>query len=437
MKFEYMMIVGIVLRMVKGCCEGNCEEQKVEFEYKRISEGNVGKEVEIGFHKVEYVYCVVVEVHVIPKWIDVYLKEDGMIRRVWFNDGNVKVVRFDKTKPFATKGMRFVVSNNDMLVIKEICVYTGKYQYAVVSYVSDGHVKCLYMNHNSNEIDSDDCKSLCLNVLPYDMLFIVDTNVNEIRNYDNTKVVPLRYDEGNCTIHDGSTIICVDSIDNNSLRMYNIHTVNVSHVHNSDNDTFVFRNYTAEIEQLQLYLTKFRYIYTTFPIIVGYYVSNIQRYKRKSQLLLNNINTIVVNNTIKGTKLYPISNCDELYHRKNGWYYFNINDITIQLYCDFTSTLNNPISIYIGSVNEQCIALHMTPLEIINNNNMINTITNDILINKAHHFPMKEHFDILVTTTTTTPHKGIIRTHKGEYILTEINSTNTSRIKYILCTTPQ
>ena len=62
---------------------------------------------------------------------------------------------------------------------------------------------------------------------------------------------------------------------------------------------------------------------------------------------------------------------------------------------------------------------------------MINLIINEILINKSTHFPMKEHFDILLIT----PHKGIIRTHKNEYILTDLNTLNPNRIKYILCTT--
>ena len=433
MKFEVIVvvIVGIIVRRVWCCCE---EYQQVEFEYK----GEKGvKEVEIEFKKVINVCCVVIEVHVIPKWVDVYVKEYGMIKRVWFNDsdsGNVKVIRFDKMKPVVdTKGMRFVVSNNDLLVIKEICVYTKKYQYAVVSYISDdGNVKCLYMNHNKNEIDSDNCGSLCLNVLPYDMLFTVDINANVIRNYDNTKVVSLKYNKGNCTVHNDSTIICVDSINNNRLGVYNIQTVDISNLHQTDNDDIVvFSNYTAEIKQLQLYLTKFRYIYKTFQIVVGYYINNINKYKRKSQAILNNINQIQVNNTIKGTKLYPISNCNELYQHKNGWYYFNINDINIQLYCDFTSILNNPISIYIGNANDyQCTTLNMKPLVTVNNN-MINLIINEILINKSTHFPMKEHFDILLLT----PHKGIIRTHKNEYILTDLNTLNPNIIKYILCTT--
>ena len=435
MKFEVMVavIVGIVIRRVWCCCEGG---QKVEFDYK----GERGvKEVEIEFKKVIDVCCVVIEVHVIPKWIDVYIEEYGMVKRVWFNESgndNVKVIRFDKMKPVVvTKGMRFVVSNNDMLVIKEICVYTKKYQYAVVSYVSsdDGNVKCLYMNHSRNEIDSDDCGSLCLNlnVLPYDMLFIVDTNENEIRNYDNTKVISLKDDKGNCTVHNDSTIICVDSINNNNrLRVHNIQTVNISNLYKTDNnDIVMFNNYTAN--QLQLYLTKFRYIYKTFPIVVEYYTNNINKYKIKSQAILTKINQIQVNNTIKGTKLYPISNCNELYQQKNGWYYFNINDINIQLYCDFTSILNNPISIYIGNANNhKCSTLHMKQLETVNNS-IINLIINEILSNKSTHFPMKEHFDILLLT----PHKGIIRTHKNEYILTDINTYNPNRIKYILCTT--
>ena len=441
MKFEVMVavIVGIIMvRRVWCCCDNNCEgEHKVEFEYK----GERGiKEVEIEFKKVIDVCCVVIEVHVIPKWIDVYVEEYGMIRRVWFNDndnGNVKVIRFDKMKPVVvTKGMRFIVNNNDMLVIKEICVYTRKYQYAVVSYVSsdDRNVKCFYMNHSRNEIDNENCGSLCLNlnVLPYDMLFNVDTNANEIHNYNNTKVVSLRASESNCTVHNDSTIICTDSINNNRLRIYNIHTVNISHLHQTDNDDIVmFKNYTVEIKQLQSYLTKFRYIYKTFQTVVGYYINNINKHKRKSQAILTKINQIQVNNTIKGTKLYPISNCNELYQQKNGWYYFNINDINIQLYCDFTSILNNPISIYIGNANAHtCNTLNMIPLETLNNN-IINLIINEILINKSTHFPMKEHFDILLLT----PHKGIIRTHKNEYILTDIHSTNPNKIKYILCTT--
>ena len=435
MKFEVIVvvIVGIIVRRMWCCCEGY---QQVEFEYK--GESGV-KEVEIEFKKLICVCCVVIEVHVIPKWIDVYVNEYGIIKRVWFNDndsdnGNVKVIRFDKMKPVVvTKGMRFVVSNNDMLVIKEIRVYTKKYQYAVVSYVSDdGNVKCLYMNHSRNEIDSDDCDLLCLNVLPYDMLFNVDINVFEIRNYDNTKVVSLTDDKSNCTVHNDSTIICFNSIYHSRLRVYNIHTVDISNLHQTDNDDILmFSNYTAEIKQLQLYLTKFRYIYKTFQIVVGYFINNINKYKRKSQAILNKINAEQINNTIKGTKLNPISNCNELNQHKNGWYYFNINDINIQLYCDFTSILNNPISIYIGKANDlQCTTLNTIPLETINNN-IINLIINEILINKSTYFPMKEHFDILLIT----PYKGIIRTHKNEYILTDLNTLNPNRIKYILCTT--
>jgi hypothetical protein len=264
------------------------------------------------------------------------------------------------------------------------------------------------------------------------MLFNVDINVFEIRNYDNTKVVSLTDDKSNCTVHNDSTIICFDTINNNRLRIYNIQTVDMSHLHQTDNDDIVMvNNYIAEIKQLQLYLTKFRYIYKTFQIVVGYFINNINKYKRKSQEILNKINQIQVNNTIKGTKLNPISNCNELYQHKNGWYYFNINDINIQLYCDFTSILNNPISIYIGKANDQqCTTLNMIPLETLNNN-IINLIINEILINKSTHFPMKEHFDILLIT----PYKGIIRTHKNEYILTDLNTLNQNRIKYILCTT--
>jgi hypothetical protein len=288
------------------------------------------------------------------------------------------------------------------------------------------------MNHSRNEIDSDDCDLLCLNVLPYDMLFNIDTNANEIRNYDNTKVVSLKDDKGNCAFHNNSTIICFNSIYHSRLRVYNIHTVDIFNLHQTDNDDILmFSNYTEKIKQLQLYLTKFRYIYKTFQIVVGYYINNINKYKRKSQEILNKINQIQVNNTIKGTKLNPISNCNELYQHKNGWYYFNINDINIQLYCDFTSILNNPISIYIGKANDhQCTTLNMIPLVTVNSN-MINLIINEILINKSTHFPMKEHFDILLIT----PYKGIIRTHKNEYILTDLNTLNQNRIKYILCTT--
>jgi hypothetical protein len=74
MKFEVMIVVvgvGVMIGLVRkvwGCCEGN---ERVEFEYK---EGNmVGKEVEVVFRKREVVCCVVVEVDVVPKWVDVYM----------------------------------------------------------------------------------------------------------------------------------------------------------------------------------------------------------------------------------------------------------------------------------------------------------------------------------------------------------------------------
>lgn len=454
------MLLATVIVVSSARCRGDCgEEHKVEFEYKGghgSGDVTIGKEVEIEFKKTEYVYGVGVETHVIPKWIDVYTKEYGMVKRLSFNDGitdnddngNVKEICFDKMKPVVTKGMRFVVSNNDMLVIKGIHVYTRKYQFAVVSYVSSGgHVRCLYMNHSENEIDSDDCGLLSadVNVSPYDMLFIVDTGVNELRNYDNTKVVSLR--QSNCTVHSDSTILCVDDSANNSLRTYNVHPVNISHLHSDNvNVTFVYRNYTAEIKQLQLYLSKFSYIYKTFLTVIGYYVNSINKYKRKSQAMMSKIHSIA--NPTRGTKLFPISSCDELYHRNNGWYYFNINDVNVQLYCDFTSVADKPTSIYIGSVNdkfanitEQCSALNMTPLG-IRNAQMINTIVNEILISKAAHFSMEEHVDVLLmnafmsSDTDERTMRGIIRTRRGKYLLTDIddNSLNHTRIRYILCT---